>query len=668
MDKELRDRLDILSAYMSNPLTEEQKEFASDFTKPVISFSDPGTGKTHTTVAGLVMAQTHHRVPGDKIFCMSFTRAATSEISARYSALCKRIGMTANVNFGTFHALSHKIMKEAYPEMTIQGYLKYKDDVPRLAKIMSDIGMPQDDFNRVKNILNAIMNLNSSFTFDGGNLDESYTFQRLNISVSDFQELRKRWFLSCLTRKTITQGDIPIFCLNALLRFEHIVKKWRGRYSIMVVDEFQDLSLLHLKILSLVAENLVVIGDIKQQIYGFNGACTKIVEQYLATYPNARIKNLTKSFRCKDEIASFAKKIIAPNNAKYGEGSFEGTGEGGRVSIINTTELNWKDICSGIKADIDKNTISNARDVLFLYRNNASATPVIEGLYQEGIPFRCPKFKRVMDLPIFSDLCKMADLATDSYNEKYATDVLRMCPEYARNPIGDVLPPIRVMRETHKDIFTIPYTWSNQETYNTLMGIRRAQISIEKGCSASIVLNHCLDAYDKYIIKGKWWRFDMDKDFYMRLVAPLCANKTYERMVNDENDKLRINQEDIDGGYGVRCYTMHGAKGLEADDVYILDAEDGMFPNHKEMERMVEAGCSYQAACTLRDERNLLFVACTRAKETVTVSYATSVTPLLATPNDTPYTFLDEVYVRHNERGDDTKTFYELYNMGGLVN
>ena len=79
MNKEVSMKLDILSAYMGTTLTDEQKEFASDFTKDTISFSDPGTGKTHTLIAGLIIAHTYHKVPGNLINCMSFTNAAVAE-------------------------------------------------------------------------------------------------------------------------------------------------------------------------------------------------------------------------------------------------------------------------------------------------------------------------------------------------------------------------------------------------------------------------------------------------------------------------------------------------------------------------------------------------------------------------------------------------------------
>lgn len=156
----------------------------------------------------------------------------------------------------------------------------------------------------------------------------------------------------------------------------------------------------------------------------------------------------------------------------------------------------------------------------------------------------------------------------------------------------------------------------------------------------------------------------MDKEFYINLVAPLTVNKSYRQMCADEWEKQKINQQCIAAGSGVRCYTMHASKGLEADDVYILDAEDGMFPNEKEMTRMTEAGCSYEASCRLRDERNLLFVACTRAKERLVISYSGEPTELLVSPDATRYDWLDDVYRNHVNKYNDAERFFQLFNLG----
>lgn len=661
MDRELDDRLTILGVYMGNQLTEEQKEFACDFTKNTVSFSDPGTGKTYSTIAGIVMAQTVHGVPGSKIHCMSFTNAATSEIKARYDALCKRCAMSPTATFSTFHALSRKIMNDAYPNIKIVSCLNLKEDLSEFVRIMNEEGVGCGDYNYAKRVLYTIDSLNSSLTFDEHNVRENYKFTTLNMDVDAFQKLRKRWFANRLTHRVITQGDIPLYCLYALMARPEVGEIWKGKYKILIVDEFQDLSLLHLKILAIIAETLVVIGDIKQQIYGFNGACPQIVDEYMKMFPDARVCPLSKSFRCKGAVVDFATKVVKNNNMSYTE--FKPVSEGGAVSLYSQHELDLSNIIKTIQKDIEENTIYHAKNVLFLYRNNASSTPVIEELYKADIPFRCTKFKKIMDLPIFGDLCIMADVAEDPGNVEKVMRLMRLIPEYSRLPYGQDPTPVQIMKQCRCDIFSIPYDWTDEETKQIMYSVARAAKAIEAGKSASIVLNHCLMAYEKYIIHEEWWRFDMSKEFYMNLVAPLITEKTYPRMVSDEWFKQQKNEQCIKAGIGVRCYTMHASKGLEADEVYILDAEDSLFPNEKELNRMLQAGCTYEASCRIRDERNLLFVACTRAKDRLVISYSTEPTDLLVSPEENRYTWLDDIYANHINKYDDALRFAELFNL-----
>ena len=314
MTNEERVKLDIISAYIGSPLTEEQKEFACDFRKDTISFSDPGTGKTHTLTAGLIMAQQYHKVPGDKINCMSFTNAATSEMAGRYEKLCRKCSVPPTVVFNTFHSLSNRIMRDAYPTMKILAKGNVKQDVEDMVQYLRNVGIEaEDDKKYVRKVINAINTLNSSLTFHPDNLITKHAFVELNMDINVFQSLRRTWFVRGITTNEIVQGDIPLYCLYALMRKPDIIQKWKGKYQIMVVDEFQDLSLLHLRILSYIAKTLIVIGDMKQQIYAFNGACKEIVREYRKLHPDARVCNLTQSFRCGQEIADFATRIIKPN-------------------------------------------------------------------------------------------------------------------------------------------------------------------------------------------------------------------------------------------------------------------------------------------------------------------------------------------------------------------
>jgi DNA helicase-2/ATP-dependent DNA helicase PcrA len=657
-------KLDILSAYIGSPLTDEQKEFAADFTRDTISFSDPGTGKTHTLIAGLIMAQTHHKIPGKTINCMSFTNAAVSEMAGRYRKLCEKCSVSPTVVFNTFHSLSNHIMKDAYPMMKISANSNIKQDVEDMTIYLQQAGInvTVDDTSYVRKVVRAINDLNSSLTFHPDNVATKFAFVELDMDIDIFQDLRKTWFMRGITTNQIVQGDIPLYCLYALMKKPDIIDKWKGKYKIMVVDEFQDLSLLHLQILSYVAQTLIVIGDMKQQIYAFNGACPQIVQEYLKLHPNAKVCNLTHSFRCGQEIADFATNLIKPNDQSIN--TFVGHDRGSNVRIVQRRDLDWKEIVANIEADRKLHGSNGARDVMFLYRNNASAIPIIDELYKKGIPYRCSKFAMIMSIPIFDSLSKLCNAAWQPNDPVVVNDALKLFPEFKNTMYGTEVFPVQAMRSSGKSIFDVSYKYKEESSYAILNAMILARRSIEENKSAGVVYMKVMEVYKKYIYKNEWWKVDNTEEFYFNLVAPICNSKTYPIMYNEELDKEQRNRKCIQANMGIRCYTMHSAKGLEADDVYILDCDEGVFPNAKIMQNKVNAGCELDVATDIRSERNLLYVAVTRAKDNVTISYSgAEPTKLITEPMCETYHKYDSVYENAQHDYDDAAEFFKLFRI-----
>lgn len=662
-------KLDIIASYLNNPLTEEQKEFASDFTKDTISFSDPGTGKTHTLTAGLIMAQKYHKVDGKDIICLSFTNAAVNEMSSRYESLCKKCIVSPTVNFSTFHSFSLRMMKDVYPTINIVNSSNRKQDIIDMAGYMNKLGLNVDsevDRKYISNVVNSVNGLNSSLTFHPDSIMLKYDFIKLDMELEVFQQLRKMWFLRGITSKVITEGDIPLYCLHALMAKPEVIAKWRGMYEIMVVDEFQDLSLLHLHILSYVAKNLVVIGDMKQQIYAFNGACPQIVEEYLKLHPKAKIANLTKSWRCSQVISDFATSIVRGNYPNIE--AFTGHNRESEVRIVPRKDLDWAEIASSIDADIRTHGRANARNVMFIYRNNASAIPIIEELFKRGIPFRCNKFATIMDVPVFNSLSKLALAAWNPKNLSYVKDALSLFPEFNNTLLGGEILPVTSMRSSGKDLFTLNYRYAERSSNEILSAMFAARKSILDKKSAGIVYMKLLEVYKKYILKNEWWKLNYSMEYYLNLVAPICNSKTFPQMYQDELDKERDNYNAIKARQGIRCYTMHTAKGLEADDVYILDCDEGIFPNAKIMGDKLKAGCNYDIACDIRSERNVLYVAITRAKERVIITYSgAEPAKLLVDPTNKEYREFDAIYNATESNRDDAAEFFKLFNLTKYV-
>lgn len=655
---EVRNRLDEIQAILGVTLTDEQAELASDFTKPVECLANPGTGKTMTLTIGIILAMTVHRVPGRKINAMSYTKAATAEIAARYERYCKKLGLNPTANFSTFNSICYNICKDARPTMSFKNGISSKEDIPKMAELIKELtGSDELDMYYAKRVLLAINKLNAKLKYDSNSVTESFEFKQLEIELDLFNKIRKSWFVMCLGVDCAPVGDQPIYALFFLTRSPELQEKYKNLYNIMIIDEFQDMSLLHLWILSLISKNLVVVGDMKQQIYGFNGSCSTIVDRYRIMYPEAKHCELTHSFRCNQVISNYATKIIASSYDNIEP--FKGIGEDGHILFYNTKEFPLSEISSKLRIQQDAGKMD---DVMFLFRNNYSAMPIVECLYKHGVTCRCNKFAMVTEIPIYRELSILIDAALDPYNTDKVTKAMRLLPEFEYS--HGTLPIVDAMTRTGTSLYDVKYMFKSKETISAIQLMNKASLLVRDGALADAVYGCVFPIYSQLIIKEKWWLLEFDREFYDGLVAPIITKKSYLTMLQEEEDKRRKIQDAWNGGVGVRCYTAHSAKGLEADIIYIIDADAGVFPSDKNFSKYMKSGCDMECALELRNERHLLYVAVTRAKRDVYIVYNDKCSELLKSPLNNSYNVYDDVYKSNKDKVyDEIYAFKSLYNI-----
>lgn len=666
ISKKIKDGVAIINAQTGIRLTEEQSEVAYRFNDSMSVFANPGTGKTTTAVTGLIAAQVLHGIPGKKINAMSFTRLATNELSARYKKACNKCNIVANVQFNTFHSICYKIIRKAYPNFQIRKSGNIEAELKDFKEFLKDEGVERyDDMFFVKEVYQAMNSLNNELLYSKTSVESSAKFIKIsgNISLKQFQLVRARWFKRNFIMQSITQGEIPTMVLFILLLNPEFTDTIRKEYELMVVDEFQDMSVLYLEILSMISNKLIVIGDLKQQIYGFNGASLLILDAYKAIYPDSPTLELSQSFRCKNEIVEIANNIIAPNDIE-GYLNFKGNGEGGSVEIIENSIHVFDAIVEEIKQKQDNKEYA---DIMFLSRNNASVVPIIEQLYSKGIVFRTTKLAKVMDLPIFKDLCIMAEVALNPRDPEYVAKINRFFPEFryvppTQNPILEVMNISP--RETDKNFLTMNYSFNDETSYDIMNKLRRfVTLNSEQKQPFIVSCMPLLQIYEDYVIEGKWWRLEQSKEYYFDLVMSIIKDKTYEEMVYSENDKSNKNDYYCSIGEGVRCYTFHSSKGLEAEKVFMLDVDDLVVPKDSTIVDLVNNGCLLEAAKEIRNERNLLYVAATRCKSNLTIVHNGSLSKLVSSPDTNGYSFLDAVWKEKAVLTNENKAFKLLMGI-----
>lgn len=650
----------MLEVRLDRVFTEEQTKFIQSLDRPGICFASPGTGKTASAVAGLLLTELYKGIPGDNIYALSFTNMATLELSVRHEEACKLLGVSQRVHFKTLHAMCSKILRDHYTSIGMWKYETIKEwDMESMAKTIYDSARSMNidlDAHKARTVVRAVRALNSSLTFARENVTTKASFIDTGLSYDDFQYLRKLMYEYDKQVGTVESNNIMIYTLELLLEHPEISEEFKKDCKVLLVDEAQDLSLLQLRILSLLTDNLILIGDIKQQIYAFNGACQEIVTQYKRYFPQAWTLEFTKSFRCKNEIVNYATKLILPN--KVGGENFIGTGDGGIVTIEKG--IDYKTICEKINDDFLSNRRNFTKGILFLFRNNLSSIPIAEEFYKLGTPFRINHYKPVSQITVMRELCAIADLAENPRGTEYLYALKYLIPELRVYNNIQESPIFKIMKSKRCDLFDVDYKY--RDTYcaeNVMHMLMEVNEMLLHGDSAAAVFNKIYPLLYEYWFKTRERFMEYDANYYLNLAAYVVRGKSYRQFRQDELKKSEMIKDCNERRIGVRCFTFHSAKGLEDDIVYMVDCDQGIIPNKSKMKSMTDRHCLMDAAREVRNERSLVYVAATRAKTELHIHYNEELSSIMTSVNE--YSNLDFIYENYKQSYSDVEVFQDFY-------
>lgn len=627
---------------------------------PTFCFADPGTGKTYTAIGGLLNAELFKGIPGQCIYAMSFTKLATGVLAVRHKLACRQLRISQTVNIRTLHSLCRSILQENYrllgmSQFDSSGELPFDVAYSVVEGTLNEKGIILTP-NQIKSAITAVRTLNASMTFDEENVKCKMVFKQVGIDYELFDQIRGMLFSYSVLSERISVSDILPYTLFLMIRHPEISDNFKKKCKLLLVDEAQDLTMMQLRIISLLSDNVIFIGDVKQQIYGFNGACHEVIKESHKLFPGMLDMRLSQSFRCKNEIADFATKIILPN--KIGGEDYKGTGDGGKVEIINglfEEGVDIKSLASKLHDEFVLNMNSFPKEYMFLDRTNIGLLPIIEELYKQHLPFRTNSYTKAYDVPLIKELCELLALCTFPDDCRRVTSLRYLIPEFRTIPLNEN-PYYIIMKQQPQSFFEVHYQFNNpQAGQEAIMCLEVVTKLLKEEAEMTEILNTLWPLYNKCWVKNTAWKLDAKPEYYLNSVNPLL-HKTYAKFLNDENKKLEVIEENALHNRGIRCYTMHASKGLEADIVYIIDANEGLIPNMKKLDQMVEAECSMDAARSVREERALCYVACTRAKEALYIVHTSSeCASMLQGVN--MFSAYDTVYENYVNPGDDVTAF-----------
>lgn len=641
--------------------TSEQIDFIKSLDKPGICFASPGTGKTASAVAGLLATELHKQIPGEQIYALSFTNMATLELSQRHDDACKELGVNQRVNFKTLHTLCTRLLLDNYRLLGMDTIkTSHTFSIESLAKIVLTTCKSENiDFEprRVRSVVRAVRTLNSSLTFAQENVESKACFKDTGLSYEDFQLIRRHLYAFNKYVESIQVDDILLYTLELLLSHPEVADEFKKQCKVMVVDEAQDMSLLQLRIVTLLTDNLVLIGDIKQQIYAFNGACQEIVSQFYKYFPTAWRKYFSKSFRCRNEIAEFATKIIMPNH--IGGEDFTGVSDGGIV----TTErgIDYTHLCKRISDAYFANNRNFEKGILFLFRNNYSSIPLAEAFYKLKCPFRVKRYTPVTEMPVISGLCEITELAAAPSSLYNLRALSMLIPEFRQYDSTEDTPFYRYMAANHCGLFDVNYKFRDAYCGERVMAmLLEVSDMCMNNAKTSDIFNKIYPLYYEYSLKAREKYMEYDATYYIKMANHAFKDKSYQQFRADEIGKTAFINDCNERHIGVRCYTFHSAKGLEDDIVYMVDCDEAIVPNQNKLKEMLAKNCEMDLAREIRNERSLLYVAATRAKEELHIHYNDELSSMLCGVNE--YNRFDMLYEGFQPTYNDVEVFQEWFS------
>ncbi len=569
---------------------------------PMMVLAGPGSGKTYTITRRIRYLIEHHGVPPEQILVITFTKAAALEMQERFERLMDGAGQ--NVTFGTFHAIYFHILKRSYhydqsniiTEKEKREYLKEVLESRSGEEELGDSYIPLllNEFSKIKN---------EGKTADG--------YQPAYLPEGCFQEIFEAYQRRMRIEQKIDFDDMVLLCHRLLRSQPELLSMWQDIYRYLLIDEFQDINRMQYEVVRLLAkprDNLFVVGDDDQSIYGFRGSDPSIMLGFPREYPNCRTVLLKENYRCTRHIVRSAVKLIDHNQNRFSK-KLQAKKEGYQDVILtgcDSREAEAEEITALIKY---YRQYGAYRDIAVLFRTNLSASFLAQKLAQEKIPFwQKEKTKDLFSDPMALDILAMLHFAHGKTERGYFLRFMNKPVRYLR----------RDMVEKNVDIDEMLTQQGLGK--NRIMFLKRLQYDLLQiqGMEPYAAVNYIRKGmgYDRWVMQNAREKHrnreeDMELlDWIQNSAKGMEDFPAWLDMIDAYRQNLNRTDTPADGEDAVSLVTMHGSKGLEYKIIILPDVNEGNVPQKKAVTQK-----------ELEEERRVFYVAMTRAKEKLFLFY-----------------------------------------------
>lgn len=572
-------------------LNAEQRQAVSFAKGMALLAAAPGSGKTTVAVCRAARLLEEGTSPG-RILTLTFGRRSREDLAARFAALFPE-WETPRVS--TLHAMSLRILREGAARAGRELFGVLADPAPTVRRLLRQQGIAAPS----EETLLAACNAMERETSDPGAAVESADFDLARLARDYAREKREK--------RLMDFADMQVYALRLLTQDEAQRSLWQGRLDYVQVDEAQDTSPVQQKLAALLAGgcgNLLCIGDADQSIYGFRGAAPDFLNEFERTFPGARVLTLPVNFRSRPEIVEAAGRVIRWNADRRDLRMRAARPAGGAVERAALAD--WGEQAAYVCRRAQD--LAPGRTLGVLYRNNDSAAPLCDALLRAQIPFVLSREgggERLFG-SAGRDLQDLARLVLDPADAQ-AFDrvrglllgaVPRACIQRARSVPGDRFQALLAQG-------TLPAKAAER------LRAAQARLASLRGKPAPEVLDALCRAHGLGDHRCDGLRALAREEADLRRL--LLRAEALPGLVEAQGA-----QAAQAAGARIFLSTIHAAKGLEYDEVVLVDAMEGVLPP-----RGSGAARVPETRAQLEEETRLMYVAATRARERFTVPTAT---------------------------------------------
>ena len=625
-------------------LNDKQQEAVEYMAGPLLILAGAGSGKTRVLTYKIAYLLEKEIVKPWQILAITFTNKAAKEMKERIEAL---VGQVSNdMWLGTFHSVCVRILKR---EIELLGYTRdfnIFDEIDKekvIKEVMKKLNIDEKVY--------PVGLIKSEISKAKEAMKDEVAYQK--DAMGDFrkEEIAKVYNMYQETLKknnSIDFDDIIMLTVQLFLENPDRLLYYQNKFNYILVDEYQDTNksqFLLISMLSSATGNICVVGDESQSIYGFRGADISNILNFEQEFPNAKIVKLEENYRSTQNILNAANEVIKNNKSKIDKQLWTQNEEGDKIEYktLNNEYEEVEYVVDEID-DICRKEHENYSNFAVLFRTNAQARVLEEVFMKAGTPYKLIggiKFYARKEIKDIISYLKLIQNTNDNIALK------RIINEPKRGIGNTALDKLDALSsERGLSIFEFI------QDSNNLIGFRSAgnimefrdmindlikekdKIKVSELIKKTLKDSGYEDMLNSEGTKETEIRFDNLMEFIG--VAIEFENENAENSLGDFLDSIAL-VSDVDNldesTDAVTLMTMHSAKGLEFDNVFLVGMEEGLFPSKRSIEEDVQT----------EEERRLCYVAITRAKKHLFITNTKKRTLYGSTTYSTPSRFIDEI-------------------------